>query len=394
MLNPSVFILQRSTKRTLLRIAASLLVGLLLAFSAPNQFSFFQTVDASSQSTFPNIISYRVNGAPNYTAPGSESFWRSINWTVVPLAATVSPGGGHTSNLLVKSANNGFDIYMLFRWNDSAGPSFLADPEMYRAPNGSLIPLTPEATANVTQLFYNSTYYYPDRVAVLWFIANQSERQESPRMMLGTNGAITGGAAEIWHWQSNPTDNNPNDTGFPGGYTNPTGAPIYPPDDLSFAEDDYTNTTGFFVIAGSFGSGSPNLNPYADPFIIHVGSYYSYSNKTWTVEMVRSFTTSQASSYRVQLATGSSYFIAMAVWQGKLGESAEFKSVSLWYNLTVSSHIAPSKAITASSPSSGVPISLASAVAVASVIVGLVIGTVLRSSSNSEKRSDKGGMKR
>jgi hypothetical protein len=394
MFNPSVFILQSSREKMVLRIAASLLVGLLFAFSAPNQFSLFQTVDVSSQSTFPNIISYRVNGAPNYTAPGSESFWQSISWTVVPLAATVSPGGGHTSNLLVKSANNGFDIYMLFRWNDSAGPSFLADPEMYRAPNGSLIPLTPEATANVTQLFYNSTYYYPDRVAVLWFIANQSERQESPRMMLGTNGAITGGAAEIWHWQSNPTDNNPNDTGFPGGYTNPTGAPIYPPDNLSFAEDDYTNTTGFFVIAGSFGSGSPNLDPYADPFIIHVGSYYSYSNKTWTVEMVRSFTTSQASSYRVQLATGSSYFIAMAVWQGKLGESAEFKSVSLWYNLTVSSHIAPSKAITASSPSSGVPISLASAVAVASVIVGLVIGTVLRSSSNSEKRSDKGGMKR
>ncbi len=394
MFNPSVFILQSSREKMVLRIAASLLVGLLFAFSAPNQFSLFQTVDVSSQSTFPNIISYRVNGAPNYTAPGSESFWQSISWTVVPLAATVSPGGGHTSNLLVKSANNGFDIYMLFRWNDSAGPSFLADPEMYRAPNGSLIPLTPEATANVTQLFYNSTYYYPDRVAVLWFIANQSERQESPRMMLGTNGAITGGAAEIWHWQSNPTDNNPNDTGFPGGYTNPTGAPIYPPDNLSFAEDDYTNTTGFFVIAGSFGSGSPNLDPYADPFMIHVGSYYSYSNKTWTVEMVRSFTTSQASSYRVQLATGSSYFIAMAVWQGKLGESAEFKSVSLWYNLTVSSHIAPSKAITASSPSSGVPISLASAVAVASVIVGLVIGTVLRSSSNSEKRSDKGGMKR
>lgn len=394
MFNPSVFILQSSREKMVLRIAASLLVGLLFAFSAPNQFSLFQTVDVSSQSTFPNIISYRVNGAPNYTAPGSESFWQSISWTVVPLAATVSPGGGHTSNLLVKSANNGFDIYMLFRWNDSAGPSFLADPEMYRAPNGSLIPLTPEATANVTQLFYNSTYYYPDRVAVLWFIANQSERQESPRMMLGTNGAITGGAAEIWHWQSNPTDNNHNDTGFPGGYTNPTGAPIYPPDNLSFAEDDYTNTTGFFVIAGSFGSGSPNLDPYADPFMIHVGSYYSYSNKTWTVEMVRSFTTSQASSYRVQLATGSSYFIAMAVWQGKLGESAEFKSVSLWYNLTVSSHIAPSKAITASSPSSGVPISLASAVAVASVIVGLVIGTVLRSSSNSEKRSDKGGMKR
>ncbi len=123
-------------------------------------------VRTDAQTNFPNIISYRVDGAPNYTSPGSEPFWSSINWTEVPLAATVSPGGGHTPDVLVKSANNGFDIYMLFRWNDTAGPSYMADNEIYRAPNGSLLGLTPQSTANVTQLYYNSTYYYPDRVAV------------------------------------------------------------------------------------------------------------------------------------------------------------------------------------------------------------------------------------
>ena len=118
-------------------------------------------------------------------------------------------------------------------------------------------------------------------------------------MMLGSDGAITGGAAEIWHWQSSPTDNNPNDTGFPGGYTDPTNNTIYPLDNLSFAEDDYTNTTGFYVIGGSFGGSSPNLDPHADPFLIHVGNSYSFTNKTWTVEMVRAFQTfDNASSYR------------------------------------------------------------------------------------------------
>jgi len=359
----------------------------------------------SAQQSFPNILSYRVSGAPNYSSPGSESFWSTINWTEVPLAASVAPGGGHTPDLLVKSANTGYDIYMLFRWNDSSGPSYLGDPEVYRASNGSLIALTPTLTANVTQLFYNSSYYYPDRVAMLWFFANQSEQQQSPKMLLGSDGAITGGAAEIWHWQSNPTDNYPNDTGFPGGYTDPMGNPIYPSDNLSFAEDDFTNTSGFYVVGGSFGNSTPNLDPYADPFLIHVGSSYSYSNKTWTVEMVRSFQTNDgASQYRVQLSTGSSYFVSLGVWQGRLGESSDFKSVSLWYTLTVSdqSPVSSIPATKTSTPilssttttvtstqnvtvtptestiSGGPSFNLALITAVATLIVGLVAGMVAR----------------
>ncbi len=85
----------------------------------------------------------------------------------------------------------------------------------------------------------------------MWFIAPTTEQQQSPRMMLGSNGAITGGAAEIWHWQSNPTDNNVNDSGFPHGYTDRAGNPIYPADNLSFAKDDYTDTTDLIVIGGA-----------------------------------------------------------------------------------------------------------------------------------------------
>ena len=331
-----------------------------------------------AQGTFVNLTSYRVAAAPNYTLPGSESFWDRIGWTNVQLGASVSPGGGHIPDVLVKSANDGFNIYVLFRWNDSVGPSFGSSTEVYTAPNGTLLPLNPAETANVTQLFYNSTYYYPDRVAMLWFLQTPATRQQSPAMILGSDGAITGGAANIWHWQSNPTDNNANDTSFPGGYTDPSGSPIFPNNNASFAEDDYTNTTGFYTIGGSFGATSPNLDPYADPYVVHVGNYFSDSNKTWTVEMVRSFTISDASQYRVQLATGSSYYVAFAIWNGKLGESSHIKSVSQWYTLTVSDQAPPSPPVVTPTPS-GISPTLAAAVGIGLLVVGTIIGTVLRS---------------
>jgi hypothetical protein len=336
-----------------------------------------------AQSQFTNLTSYRVTGAPNYTAPGSESFWNSIGWTNVPLAASVTPGGGHTSDVLVKSANDGFNIYVLFRWNDSVGPSFGSATELYQASNGTLVPLNPAETANVTQLFYNSTYYYPDRVAMLWFLSNAATRQQSPAMVLGSNGAITGGAANIWHWQSVPTDNDYNDTGFPGGYTNAVGTPIFPNDNVSFAEDDYTNTTGFFVVGGSFGASSPNLDPFADPYIVHVGNYFSSVNKTWTVEMVRSFSTPD-STYRVQLAAGSTYYVAFAVWNGRMGESSHIKSVSQWYALTVSDQAPAPQFVTAPTQGGITPV-LAASVGLGLLIVGVIIGIVLRPGPRKEK---------
>jgi hypothetical protein len=352
------------------RFALSIILILVLLSS-----SRFSSVEGQ---TYPNITSYRVNGAPNYNAPGNESFWNMMDWTNVPLAASVSPGGGHTPEVSIKSANDGFNTYVLLKWTDSVGPSFGAESEVYTSSNGTLVPLSEGATMNVTQLFYNSTYYYPDRVAVLWFIGGG--REQSPVMQLGSSGAITGGAADIWHWQSVPTDNNPNDQDFPGGYTDPTGRVTYPNNNMSFAEDDFTNMTGFFVTAGNFGANAPNLDPYADPFIIHVGNAFSDSNKTWSIEMVRSFTTSDP-QFQVQLKTGATYYAAFAVWNGRLGESAHIKSVSQWYTITISDNPPPYLSTTPTSQTPGISPTLAGAVGLGLLIVGVIIGLVARSKS-------------
>ena len=349
-------------------VAIALVLGLSLLSGA-------LVVPARAQSSPTEITSYRIDGAVNYSAPGGEPFWQGIAWTDVPLVASISPGGGHTPDVRVKSANDGYHVLVLFQWNDTAGASFESNDELWEAPNGTLMLLNPEDTANVTHLYYNSTYYYQDRAALLWFLPQSLGRQQTPAMVLGSDGAITGGAAEIWHWQSNPTDNNPLDDGFPGGYTDSLGNPIYPADNLSFAEDDYTNMTGFFTVPGYFGAGAPNLVPEMDPFLVRVGSSYSNTTKQWTVEMERTFTTSQGAPYCVQLTAGETYYTAYAVWNGRLGESAAYKSVSQWYALTVSNETAAQAAAVVG----GIPPVVAGGVGIALLLVGIMIGAVVRS---------------
>ena len=355
-------------RRLWLGLCISLFIGVVVSPTSISR-------PALAQQMASNLTSYLVDGSPDYAAPGNESFWAAIPWTNVSLAASVTPGGGHTAYVLAKAANDGFNVFLLFKWPDPGGPSFASNAELYDSGNGTLLPLTSDATANVTQLFYNSTYFYQDRVAVLWFIPGSQGIQQSPAMELGSDGAITGGAAEIWHWQANPTDNSPNDDGFPGGYTDPLGNPIFPANNLSFAEDDYTNTTGFFTIPGSFGADSPNLAPFANPFTVKVGSLYDNASGTWTIEMARSFTTSGAAQYRVQLAVGSGYYLAFAVWNGKLGESADIKSVSQWFNLTISD---ASPLGSETSSGGGISPVLAATAGAGLLVVGVAIGVLLR----------------
>lgn len=334
----------------------------------------FQPVSAAIvQTTFTTIPSYRVSGAPNYDAPGNESFWNQIGWTNISLVASVAPGGGKTPSVLVKSANDGFNVYVLLRWKDAQGPSYVGSTEAFMS-NGKLVNLTYANTQTTNQLFYNSTYYYPDRAAMLWYIGNQTQRdQTAPQMLLGTNGAISAGTANIWHWQSNPTDNNPSDKAYPGGYTDPKGNAIFPPNNSSFAEDDYTDTTGFFPIAGN-ASGTPNLDPYASPFVVLAGNSFSTANNTWTVEMVRPLIVPQDAKYRVQLEVGSTYFVGFAIWNGKMGESSHIKSVSQWYKLAVTNQ-APSAPAVATG---GVSLTLAAADGAGLLVVGLIAGLMVR----------------
>lgn len=355
----------KAARANSLTVILMISLTLLLPLSSPPR-------PVTAATSVANIVSYLVNGAPNYNAPGNESFWANIGWTTIPLSASVSPGGGNTSNVMVKSANDGFNIYVLFRWTDTQGPSFGSSTELYlNKTTNKLAPLDPAHTGSVTRLFFNSTYYYPDRVAMLWFLS--CPIGVVPAMRLNSTGAITNGTANIWHWQSVPTDNTSFSTSLAGNYTDPNGKTIFPPNNSSFAEDDFTNQTGFFPIAGSI-SGTPNLIPYADPFIVLAGNSFSTTNKTWTVEMVRPFTVSQATKYRVQLSVGLRYFVGFAVWNGKMGESAHIKSVSQWYTLTVSNQ---SPAIPPA-PATGVSLGLAAAASTGLLVAGLIIGIVIK----------------
>lgn len=345
----------------------------LLAVLISAVFMFQPASAATVQTSFATVTSYRVSGAPNYDAPGNESFWTQIGWTNVSLVASVAPGGGKTPSVLVKSANDGFNVYVLFRWKDAQGPSYGNSTEEFMS-SGKLVELNETNTQIANQLFYNSTYYYQDRAAMLWYIGNVTQRdQAAPQMQLGTNGALSAGTANIWHWQANPTDNNPSDFNYPGGYTDPQGNAIFPPNNSSFAEDDYTNTTMFSPIAGNV-SGTPNLDPYSNPFLVLAGNYFSPANKTWTVEMVRPLVVPQDAKYRVQLAVGSTYFVGFAVWNGKMGESAHIKSVSQWYKFTVTNQAPPAPAVAAA----GVSLTLAAATGAGLLAVGLIVGLIVR----------------
>ena len=112
----------RSTKRSIRPKHLLILILILsLAFLFP---SLVVQRPVQAQTTFQNITSFRVTGAANFSAPGAESFWSAIPWTDVSLAASVSPGGGHTNQMLVKSANDGFEVYMLLKLTATQSQSY------------------------------------------------------------------------------------------------------------------------------------------------------------------------------------------------------------------------------------------------------------------------------
>ena len=66
----------------------------------------------------------------------------------------------------------------------------------------------PEDTAGYVSLFYNSTYMYPERLAILWLLggvpSSWTQVAYTPHMMPGTSGALSAGQAELWILNNNP----------------------------------------------------------------------------------------------------------------------------------------------------------------------------------------------
>ena len=236
----------------------------------------------------------------------------------------------------------------------------------------------PEDTAGFTSLFYNSSYMYPERFAILWSLggvpSDWYQVAYTPHMMPGTSGAISAGCDELWILNNNPRANNTQDLGYPGptlfSRTAPPPYEHYPqykdPLNLGYLKDQgiiadaYVNGSSIYYIGGVPFIGFPYLNnpeynawdlmnglynasKLWDPSVVATGLKLVQcpTGTYWMAEFVRTFTTFGVSGgqgmshYQVQLYPGHTYHVAFAVFQGGAGESVDFKSISFWYNLYI-----------------------------------------------------------
>lgn len=236
----------------------------------------------------------------------------------------------------------------------------------------------PEDTAGYVSLFYNSTYMYPERFAIMWLLGgvpkDWTQIAYTPHMMPGTSGALSAGQAEVWIFNDNPRGNNTQDFGYPGPtFFSRTAPPPYihypqykDPLNLGYLPnqgliaDAYVNGSSIYYIGGNYKPAfpsidNPHISPWAvwngkanvsllwDPSVVATGfKFYNTPTGPWMiVEFARTFTTYGVSGgqgeshYQVQLQPGHTYYVAFAVFQGGAGESVDFKSISFWWRLYI-----------------------------------------------------------
>lgn len=236
----------------------------------------------------------------------------------------------------------------------------------------------PEDTAGYVSLFYNSTYMYPERLAIMWLLggvpSSWTQVAYTPHMMPGTSGALSAGQAELWILNNNPRANNTQDAGYPGptlfSRTSPPPYTHYPqykdPLNLGYLPnqgiiaDAFVNGSSIYYIGGNYQVAFPSLNnPHVNPFQVMngmvngselwnpsvVATGFQFVNSPtgpyMIAEFARTFSTVGVSGgqgeshYQIQLQPGNTYHVAFAVFQGGSGESVDFKSISFWWNLYI-----------------------------------------------------------
>ncbi|MFP3197637.1 MAG: cytochrome b558/566 subunit A [Sulfolobaceae archaeon] len=198
--------------------------------------------------------------------------------------------------------------------------------------------------------YTNSTWYYPDRVAMMWYMGSGVPSMDG--MHIGgkypgqvfdgfnftyAGGSLKqpGGAANIWMWVSGATWNN--STYDPAFKMNlwqnetDTGLSYVDPSNHGFAVPLYTNNTDMYEVdtAGIWyapvSSNTKALN--GSLFFIWTGA--KYQDGYWIVEFARPLSVPQGySNWMPNITVGNTYYVAFAVWQGKLGETLFDKSIT------------------------------------------------------------------
>ncbi|MEM0289468.1 MAG: ethylbenzene dehydrogenase [Metallosphaera sp.] len=236
----------------------------------------------------------------------------------------------------------------------------------------------PEDTAGYVSLFYNSTFMYPERLAIMWLLGgvpnSWTQIAYTPHMMPGTSGALSAGEAELWVLNDNPRANNTQDSGYPGPtFFSRTSPPPYihhpqykDPLNLGYLEnqgliaDLFVNGSSIYYIGGNYRVAFPSVdNPHVSPWLVLNGE--ANASELWDpsvvatgfqfvnsptgpymiAEFARTFSTQGVSGgqgeshYQIQLQPGNTYHVAFAVFQGGAGESVDFKSISFWWNIYI-----------------------------------------------------------
>ncbi|MEM0208910.1 cytochrome b558/566 subunit A [Metallosphaera sp.] len=282
-------------------------------------------------------------------------------------------------------------------------------------PNGSIIlyhSLRPmEDLLYNNGMFYgyytNNTWYYPDRAAIMWYMGSvippttdcmnlggKVPGQEFDGFTLKDAGGSLqqqGGAANIWMWVSGATWNNKTyDPAFAANLWNNeslTGLPYTDPGNQGFAVPLYTNNTNMYEVdtAGIWYAPVASSGLNGSLFFVKTGA--TYSNGFWTVEYVRPLQVPQAyAQWMPNFTVGNTYYVAFAVWQGKLGETLFDKSITsgfLQFTLsnsaptTTSSTTTTSTTTTTSNTTSTTIPSNGNGVALDATIIGAVVAIIV-----------------
>ncbi|WP_252896730.1 ethylbenzene dehydrogenase [Metallosphaera hakonensis] len=236
----------------------------------------------------------------------------------------------------------------------------------------------PEDTAKYVTLFYNSTFMYPERLAIMWLLgdvpSSWTQVAYTPHMMPGTSGAMSAGQEEVWVLNNNPRANNTQDAGYPGPtFFSRTSPPAYihhpqykDPLNLGYLPnqgliaDLFVNGSSIYYIGGNYRVAFPSVdNPHVSPWLVMNGM--ANASQLWDpsvvatgfqfvnsptgpymiAEFARTFSTVGVSGgqgeshYQIQLQPGHTYHVAFAVFQGGAGESVDFKSISFWWSIYI-----------------------------------------------------------
>ncbi len=336
-----------------------------------------------------------VNAAPNFANPGSESFWSSVPTISVPLIPSSNyPPSGATQQVKAQmawtSSTNPPELLVKLQFANYGNSASYASPanvyvnNSLGVPGSSPIPMyqnlsctnqfsscfgsTYPQDTGLLPLATGSTYVYPEQAAIIFGMTPGANTDAfynvsyKPKMVMGTAGALdtgSGGQAEMWLWSSNPTDNSPNDAGYPGMYfpngTVASTADFGQPANMSYAIDGYMNASAFYQLGGlpysnqflyinnpgletNDLSGIGHVSYYMNPYEVQAKGVYNPSTNTWTVEYARALSTPSnngENNYQLQMNPNnpSNYYVAFEINQGQASESylMYYGSVSFWW---------------------------------------------------------------